>query len=181
MTGSLGKRYARALFGLAKEANALDVTAEELKRATLTFDDPALRAIVQSPAVPATARLAVAKKVVEALAVSKTIGNLVALLAERDRLALLPDVSRWFQDLVDKQLGRARVVIRSAAALSAGEEREIVELARKITGRERVIASTEVDPTLLGGVVLDVEGTVYDGSLKSQLSRLAKGMASGGA
>jgi F0F1-type ATP synthase delta subunit len=56
----------------------------------------------------------------------------------------------------------------------------VVELARRLTGRREVLPTTEVDPELLGGVTLDIGGTVYDGSLKTQLARLTKDMAEGG-
>jgi len=118
--------------------------------------------------------------VAEALGLSPAVRNLIGLLAERDRLALLPDLARWYDTLLDDELGRTRVVIRSATALSAAERNELIELARHLTGHERILAATELDPELIGGVVLDVGGTVYDGSLRTQLARLTKEMAEGG-
>ena len=70
-------------------------------------------------------------------------------------------------------------MIRSATSLSAAEKNDLVELARHLTGRREVLAATEVDPELLGGVVLDIDGTMYDGSLRAQLARLSKQMAEG--
>src|SRR4029077_15864589 len=101
------------------------------------------------------------------------VANLIALLAERDRLTLLPDVARWYETLLDARIGRARVRIRSAMPLSAGDKNDLVELARRLTGRREVVAATDVDPELLGGVVIDAGGTVYDGSIKAQLERLS--------
>jgi F-type H+-transporting ATPase subunit delta len=71
--------------------------------------------------------------------------------------------------------------MRSAAPLSIAEKNELVELARRLSGRREILTTTEVDPELLGGVVLDLGGTVYDGSVKTQLARLTKEMAEGGA
>jgi F-type H+-transporting ATPase subunit delta len=179
--GRLAKRYARALLEIAREDGALEALGEELNRTVAAFEEPRLRPLVLNPVIDAGARLQTAKAVAAALRVSKTVENLVGLLAERDRLGILPDVARWYEALVDADLGRARATIRSAAPLGAGERTELIELARRITGRREVIAATEVDPELLGGVVLDVGGTVYDGSLKTQLARLMKDMAEGGA
>jgi F-type H+-transporting ATPase subunit delta len=181
VNGRLAKRYARALLELAREGGTLEASGEELARAVAAFDEPMLRPLVLSPVIDATARLGTAKAVVAALRVSKTVGNLLDLLAERDRLAILPDVARWYEALLDDQLGRARVAIRSASPLSAAEKSDLVELARRLTGRREVIAVTDVDPELLAGAVLDVGGTVYDGSLKTQLARLMKDMAEGDA
>jgi F-type H+-transporting ATPase subunit delta len=178
---SLGKRYARALLGLATEGGSLEPTGEELARAAATFEEPRLRPLVLSPAIDRAARLRNTKAVAEALKVGPYVRNLIALLAEGDRLVVLPDIARWYDALVDARLGRARVTIRSATALSASEKTELVDLARRLTGSRNVIASTDVDADLLGGVVLDVGGTVYDGSVKTLLARLSKEMAEGGA
>ena len=180
MTGRLAKRYARALFELARESETLELSAEELARTVAAFDEPRLRLLVLSPAIAGNVRVNTARSVAEALGVSKSLANLVALLAERDRLPILPDIARWYEGLVDEALGRARVTIRSAAPLSITERNEVIELSRRLTGRREIIAATEVDADLLGGVVLDVGGTVYDGSVRTQLARLTKEMTEGG-
>jgi F-type H+-transporting ATPase subunit delta len=180
MSGRLGRRYARALFELAREERNLQGCGEELARAVTAFEEPRLRPVCLSPALPRSTRLRNTQQVIAALGLSKTVGNLIALLAGRDRLALLPDVARWYEVMLDDELGRARVAIRSAAPLGAAQRSEVVELARRLTGRGEVLATTEVEPDLLGGVVLDVGGTVYDGSLRAQLVRLSKEMAERG-
>jgi F-type H+-transporting ATPase subunit delta len=181
VNGRLGKRYARALLELARGEDALTTAGDELARAVAAFEEPRLRPLLLSPAIDAATRLGTARSVVGALGLSKTVGNLIVLLAERDRLPILPDVGRWYEELLDEELGRARVVIRSAAPLSGVERTALLELARRLTGRREVIATSDVDPELLGGVVLDAGGTVYDGSLRTQLVRLSKEMAEGGA
>jgi F-type H+-transporting ATPase subunit delta len=180
VTSRLGKRYARALLALAREEGTLEATAEELNRAAGTFDEPRLRPLVLSPVIDAGARRRTAKGVAEALGLSPTVRNLIGLLAERDRLAILPEIVRWYDTLLDDELGRTRVGIRSATALTAAERNELIELARRLTGREKILAASELDSELIGGVVLDIGGTVYDGSLKTQLARLTKEMAEGG-
>jgi F-type H+-transporting ATPase subunit delta len=179
--GSLPKRYARALLELVRADDAAAAAGDELGQAAAAFSEPRLRPLVMSPIIDAAARLKIVKAVVAALGLSKAVGNFVALLAERDRLSILPDVARWYDALLDEELGRARAVIRSAAPLSPAERSALVELARRLTGCREVIATTSVDPELLGGVVLDVGGTVYDGSVQTQLVRLSKEMAEGGA
>ena len=180
MTSRLGKRYARALLDLARAAGTLEATGEELARAAATFEEPRLRPFLTSPAIDTAIRRTTAKSVITALGVSKVVGNTIALLADRDRLGILPDVARSFDQLLDDELGRARVTIRSATPLNVAEKNDLIAVARRITARQNVLASTEVVPDLLGGVVLDVSGTVYDGSVKAQLARLTKDMAGGG-
>lgn len=181
MTGRLGKRYARAVLELVRQAGALEATGEELARAVAAFDEPRLRPFLLSPAIDRSVRQRTAQAVVAALGVSKVVSNTIALLADRDRLAILPDVARWFDQLLDDELGRARVTIHSAAPLSVAEKNDLVAVARRLTGRQNVLAAIEVDGELLGGVVLDIAGTVYDGSVKAQLAHLSKDMAGGAA
>jgi F-type H+-transporting ATPase subunit delta len=177
----LAKRYARALLELARENGTLEASGEELVRAVAAFDEPRLRLLVLSPAIDTDARVQTAKAVVSTLGISRIVANLIALLGERDRLVILPEVARWYESFIDEELGRARITLRSAAPLSIGEKNELVELARHLTGRREIIATTEADAELLAGVVLDIGGTVYDGSVRAQLARLTKEMAEGGA
>jgi len=181
MNGRLAKRYARALLDLAREADALEAWGTELTRAAAAFSEPRLQPILLSPAIDGAARRRTARAVADALALPPIVRNLILVLADRDRLALLPDVARWYDQLLDDAVGRARVTIRSAVALAAPEKSALVDLARRLTKSREVLATSEVDPELLGGVVLDVGGTVYDGSVRSQLARLGKEMAEDGA
>jgi len=181
VSGSIERRYARALFGLARAAGALDAAGEELTRAAATFAEPALRNVVLNPGIGARARRAIVGTVVARLGLSPIVGNLVRLLADRERLAILPNVAREYDVLVDHELGRARVSIRSATPLSDGQRAELERVAQRITGSQQIVVSTGVDSELIGGVVLDAGGTVYDGSVKTQLARLARTMAGEGA
>ncbi len=181
MTGGLARRYARALLDLAREAGSLDATGEELVAVAAAFDEPRLRAVVLNPAIESGARHKVVGGVVDALGASPSIGNLVRLLADRDRLAILPQVAQAYGALVDAEVGRTRVRIRSAAPLGPAEQEELTNLARRLVGGGEVIVTTEVDAELLGGVVLDVGGTVWDGSVRTQLESISKEMAGSGA
>lgn len=177
MIGRLARRYARGLLSLTREDGTMEAAGDELAAAALTFDESRLRAVLLSPAIEADQRRKIAGRVVSALGVSRLVGNLLRLLADRDRIALVGEVARSYQSLVDDELGRLRVTIRSAAPLGPTERDEIIDLARRIAGRQNIIATAEVDSALLGGVVLDVAGTVYDGSVRTQLRRLSRDMA----
>lgn len=175
----LARRYARALLSLTRET--ADATSDELARAAAALEEPRARLVLLSPVIDAAVRVRTARQLAEALRLSPMVANLIGLLAERDRLAILPDTARAYDELVDEQLGRVRAVIRSATPLSGAEKTELTELARRLTGKREVVATTEIDPDLLGGVVLDIAGTVYDGSLRAQLLHLSRQMATSGA
>ena len=180
MTGNLARRYARALLDLAREAGTLDASGKEVADAAAVFSEPRLRAVVLNPAIEGGARRRIVGEVVAALGVSSHVGNLVKLLADRGRLQLLGEVSQAYEALVDHELGRTRAHIRSAAPLGAAEKTELTELAKRLVHTNDVIMDTEVDPELLGGVVLDIGGTVWDGSLRTQLARMSTQMAESG-
>jgi F-type H+-transporting ATPase subunit delta len=101
----------------------------------------------------------------------------VKLLAERDRLSILTEVAQAYEALVDAEVGRTRVRISSAIPLGAAEKTELTEMAKRLAGAAEVVVTTAVDSELLGGVVLDIHGTVWDGSLRTQLARIGKEMA----
>jgi F-type H+-transporting ATPase subunit delta len=177
VNGGLGRRYARALLELAQEAGTAAPVGDDLARLAAAFEDPSLQAVVSSPAIAGAARRKVVADVVAAVGVSKLVANLVGLLADRGRLLVLPDVARSYERLLDQRLGRARVRIASAVALTPAQKAELTDLAKRLTGRQDVIVTTAVDADLLGGVVLDAGGTVYDGTIRTQLVRLSKEMA----
>jgi len=181
VTGRLARRYARALLDLAHADGTLEATGEDLARGAAAFAEPRLRAVVLSPAIDGVVRGRIASEVIAGLGVSRTVASLLRLLAQHERLRLVGEVAKAYEALVDEQLGRARVLVRSAVALAAGERAELTELARRLTGRREVLLTTEVDPELLGGVVLAAGATVYDGSIRTQLLRFGREIAERGA
>jgi F-type H+-transporting ATPase subunit delta len=181
VTGGLARRYARALLELAREAGSLTDSGEELAAVAAAFEEPRLRAVVLNPAVDAGARRKIVAGVVDAMGLAAHVGNLVRLLADRDRLTQLSQVSQAYDDLVDAEVGRSRVRIRSAAPLGPAEKAEVTELAKRLVGAKEIVVTTDVDAELLGGVILDAGGTVWDGSVRTQLARIAKEMAGSGA
>jgi F-type H+-transporting ATPase subunit delta len=166
---------------LARERGALASVGEELARAAAVFSQDDLKGLVLNPGIEAAARRNIVAQVVERLELSPTVGDLIRLLAARDRLAVLPDVARAYERLVDRELGRARVTIRSAEKLEQEQLTSLEALAKRLTGASLIVVSTKVEPELIGGVTLAVGGTVYDGSVKTQLERLADKMVRAGA
>jgi len=181
VSGSLGRRYAQAVIKLARERGALASVGEELARAAATFSQEDLKGLVLNPGIDAAARRNIVGQVVERLELSPIVGDLIRLMAARDRLAVLPDVARAYERLVDRELGRARVTIHSAAKLEQEQLMALEALAKRLTGASLIVVSTKVEPELIGGVTLAVGGTVYDGSVKTQLERLADKMVRAGA
>jgi F-type H+-transporting ATPase subunit delta len=170
---AVSRRYARALFALAKEAGTVSPTAAELERVATLAAELSVSAVLRNPLLSPAHRLEFAQTLARESAASPLLIHFVCLLADHQRLAELPAIHQYFQNLLDQELGRVRVTIRSPGALTPQQQSDLVATFTKITGKQ-VIPTIAVDPDLLGGVVVEAEGKVYDGSVRTQLDRLAK-------
>ncbi|MGE3469409.1 MAG: ATP synthase F1 subunit delta [Vicinamibacterales bacterium] len=165
-------RYAKALLDVASD-QAADIERGLTALNTLVHEHAELRQALQSPSVSATAKRGVVTAVAERLGIATTGVRLLQLLAERDRLGLLDDLLEAYRDLLLDRQQIVKAEVRSATALSPDAMRAVEERLGAITGK-RVAVHAVVDPDLLGGVVASVGGTVYDGSVRTQLEKLRK-------
>jgi F-type H+-transporting ATPase subunit delta len=165
-------RYAKALFDVALKEGGLDQADRDLSAfADLFHHNTELRKALVSPAVPVTAKRKVIDQLLSRTELTGPTAKLVALLAERDRLELLPELAVAFQErLMDhRQIVRAEIV--TAAPISDDRVASLQKQLARVTGRT-VTMSTRVDPALIGGVVAKVGTTVYDASVATQLAKM---------
>jgi len=166
-------RYARALLDVAIKENAnLEQVDVDLAGFAALFDHhPALAKVLLNPAVPAPRKRAAVADLLARAKVSPIVAKLMLLLAERDRLVLLPDLVAAYRDrLMDyRQVVRAQVT--TAAPIDAARVQQIQSGLAKATGRT-VDIETKTDPAIIGGLVARVGSTVYDASVVRQLERM---------
>src|SRR5665213_2657078 len=168
-------RYARALFDVAlkEKVNLDEVEARLAAFVDLFTTFPLLEKVLVNPAVPTPRKRATVTELLTHMTVTPVVGKLLVLLAERDRLVLLPDLLEAYRlRLMDHQ-HVVRAQVTTATALSAERTGTIEKELAKATGR-RVLLSTRVDPAIIGGLVTRIGGTIYDGSLTGQLARMKK-------
>ena len=170
------RRYAKALLSLAQEQEAGEIIGSQLAQVAQLFTDPELAKILTLPALPLRARQSIVQQVISQAAPHDTFVKFLRVLADNNRLRDLVDIDRAYQRLLDKVLGRIRAQIRSAAALSEEEAQTITAAFSRLT-KKTVEASFAVDTELLGGIIVEVEGQIYDASLKTQLARLESQLA----
>jgi F-type H+-transporting ATPase subunit delta len=174
------RRYARALFDVSqREADLQRVGQEIAAFARLVRDHAELEQALRNPAVPAPRkRLTVAAILKLAGPTEPVVEKLLLLLAERDRLVLLPDLVEAYQErlLAHRRIVRAEVT--TAVPLPAGRAQALRDSLARATGRE-VLLESRVDPGLVGGVVARVGSIVVDGSVARQLERLKERLAGG--
>ena len=173
MSGAVSRRYAKALFALAKDSNTLQPTADQLLRLAAIAADATLGPVLRSPLLSLTRRHELADMLARELTLADMLARFLRLLADHQRLGELPAIADRYQQLLDTEVGRVRLTVRSAAPLDAKQEADIVSTFATLTGKQ-VVSRVVVDGDLLGGVVVEVEGKVYDGSVRTQLARLSQ-------
>jgi F-type H+-transporting ATPase subunit delta len=168
-------RYARALFDVAlKEQADLDRIDRELAQFAALMDGHAtLGKVLLNPAVPAPRKRAAVLELTSRAGVSPIVGKLLVLLAERDRLVLLPELGAAYRDRVMAYRNVVRAEVTTASDLSPERARQIEQGLAGVTG-QAVTVETRVDPGIIGGVVARVGSVVYDASVTRQLERMKK-------
>jgi len=176
MNVAVARRYARAIFALAQEQKQLEAVAEEVGRAAAIAGDPEVRRVLRNPLLSAARRSDIAQLVIDDVKPSDLVERFLRVLGDGRRLDELPDINRHFQALLDANLGRVRVAVRSARPLDKAQQDNVVAAFATLTGKD-VIPAIAVDSDLLGGIVVEAEGRVYDGSVKTHFARIAKELA----
>jgi F-type H+-transporting ATPase subunit delta len=168
----LAERYALALFDLADERKALDAVASDLRILRgLLRDSVDLTRLIRSPVLSRAEQGKALAAVAQAADLSALTRNFLGLLAQNRRLFALPSIIDSYLARLAERRGEvtARVVV--AQALSAEQRAAVDEQLRKAVGR-KVAVDVEVDPSLLGGVIVKLGSRMIDASLKSKLYRL---------
>ena len=175
-SGSVARRYAKALFGLALESGRVEAWSGALASlAEVLHETPDVAEALCDPVHTRDERRGVAQRIAEALKLEREPANLLLLLAERNRLDRTADVLRAFGELADTHLGRLRARLTSAVPLAPDA---VDALAGKLSDMTKatVILERQVEPALLGGVVAQVGSLVYDGSVRTQLEDLRRSL-----
>lgn len=166
------RRYARALFALARERDAIEDTRRALlELEALLRDSSELRQALFRPLFPAAERRAVVQRVVERLGSGAALGNFCAFLVDQRRIIDLEAIREEYERLADSAAGRIQAEVVSASPLSADQQQRL-ERALAARSGQQVELRLRVDPALLGGAVASIGTLVFDGSLRTQLSQL---------
>lgn len=175
LQGSIARRYAQALFDLAREKGVIDTQESELKQALGIFaENPSLQSTFVSSQTSSNMKLEVIDRVFSSF--SEMTRGFLALLVRKHREGVFGGAVQAFSRLADQARGVLEVEARSAVPMEPGELKAIED--RLIQGGARSVRfSTQVDPDLIGGVVLSVGDRLYDGSVRTRLKRLKQLLA----
>ncbi len=177
--GALARRYARALLDIGKdEGQARRIFGEVEAFHTLVSANPMLREAMEAAHINRRDKHAALDGVLLPAAVLPSTGNFLRLLVDKGRMNILPQILVELRRLVEEMEGIERIEIVVPMALSAGQKDTLRTALAKQTGKTIELEET-VDPAVLGGMVVKVGSTVYDGSIRTQIEQLKENLQKG--
>lgn len=169
----LARRYAKAIFSLGKEQGKTEEYSDMLGALAGLYADGAAGVgdAVTNPLYPLDVRQKVMAKIAGSMQADAIMTSFLNLLIEKKRADILPDIAEAMQGMVDKDQNISHGSIISAVELDNTLLEKIQATLEKLTGN-KVILETQVDPSIIGGILAKVGDLVLDGSIKTQLNGL---------
>lgn len=169
---SASLQYANALADVALQQGAADPALKQLNDFASAYAESAeLRNFLASPAVTTKEKHAVAEKLSARLGASRVLRNFLFLVIDHRRTLMIPELAEAFQAVIRERQGVAEAEVTSAVELTAAQKKTLGQSLEKKTGK-KIEANYSVDDGLLGGVVVRIGDTVYDGSLRHRLNEM---------
>jgi F-type H+-transporting ATPase subunit delta len=173
----VAKRYALALFQIAKETSALGVIEEELRVVKEVVQyNPDLKVVLSSSKLSKEEK----KEIIKAAFISVNVNvlNTLLILIDRHREDQIVDVANEFLELANNEMGIAEAKVYSTRELTDAEREGISSVFAKKVGKKSLKIENIVDSNLLGGIRLRIGNRIYDGSLRGKLDRLERKLLS---
>lgn len=172
----VAKRYARALFALAKELNKIDIIENELIQIVkFVNEDAQFRKFLYHPNIQSNKKVSLIKELFEGK-ISNTLLNTLVILVENRRIELIADLVSDYVKLANNELNQAQAVIYSSHPIQESELKTIVHKFSQLTGK-KIRAEVRIDKTLFGGIQVRIGDRLYDGTISGKLKQLAKTLA----
>jgi F-type H+-transporting ATPase subunit delta len=174
---SATQQYATAFADIAFEQGAVEPVMKQLNEFQAMYASSAeLRNFLSSPAVTREAKHRVIEKLLGRGGASKILRNFLFVILDHQRTGILPEIVAAVQEVIRKRQGIVEAHVSSAIELTSPQKAELAFTLERMTGR-RLEASFSLEPGLLGGAVVRVGDTIYDGSLRTQLNELRARLA----
>jgi len=174
---SASLQYATALADIALEQGAAEPVKKQLEDfGAAHAESGELRNVLSSPAVERTEKHGVIEKLAARLGASRIVRNFLFVVVDNQRTHLLPEILQTFEDVIRQRQGVAEAEVTSAAELTAPQKKQLQETLERLTGR-KIQAKYSLDPALLGGAVVRIGDTIYDGSVRNRLNQMRARLA----
>jgi F-type H+-transporting ATPase subunit delta len=177
MAAVLG-RYARAYaeVTVTHKLNPEKTVAEFQQMADVVNSSRELRNVLQNPAVSREQKLNLLDSIIQHIGASKMLRNFLAVLIDHRRIGNIGDLLEQFKRELDRRMGIADAKVSSVRELSSAEKKSLEQQLAVLTGKV-VRATYSQDAALLGGVLVRVGSTIYDGSVQGRLQRMRQELA----
>jgi len=173
---TLARRYAQALVEIGQEQDALDTYGQNLADLTQLMEtSKAFREVLVNPVFTKEDKKGIAASVLEKTGTDPMVVNFIGLLIDKKRIDQLIGIEQAFRERVDEIRGITRGEVSSAEKLEDGDLNQVKEALSKISGKQ-VILTTQVDPSLIGGLTARVGDMVFDGTILTQLNQLKESL-----
>lgn len=174
----IATRYVTALFDLAQAQSKQDVVASELQYlATLMVESADFRNLCNSPAISVANKAEAVAALCKQAKASDLTAQFVGVLAQNQRLAVLPQIAEQFQLALRNSRNEVVAIVESASPLDAAVEKELVQNLSQYTGKKVILQQVQ-KPEVLGGLRVRIGGMLIDASLAGKLDRLARTLRS---
>jgi len=174
----VAERYARAIFELGVEAGQVVALSEQVRSFADTYAaSRELQAVLDNPMVELEKRQAILADIAGKVGLSGVGLNAIRMLADRNRLASLPEIARRLASLADEKAGVVRAVVTSAGPLPESFYERLMKELESATSR-KVAIDRQQDPSLIAGVVTRIGDNTIDGSVKGRLAEIERQLSS---
>jgi len=175
----VAQRYAAALADVVLEHKESQPVGAGLSAFLQGWQEsPDLRNVLLSPGVSYEAKHVLLDKLGEAMQLAPTALNFIHVVLQHRRLEALPEIRNEFEEELRRRLGMALAEVSSAAEMNEQEKSELQSALEKLTGK-RIEANYRVDAGLIGGAMVRIGSTIYDGSVRERLNRLQTRLEAG--
>ena len=172
--GSSARRHAQAVFQIAQEQDNLEKWQADLEELASAFGDPDLSRVLESPKVRPDQKQDLAAQRLAGL--DPLARNLASLLVSKGRVALAAGIAAEYRDLLDDYRGVGNAEVTTAVVLDPEAEKRIADQMSEATGKQIQLTS-QVDPNIVGGIVIKIGDRLIDGSTKTKLSAMRSALA----
>lgn len=179
MKHPVSRRYARAFLDIGIErGNYLELQSQLREFADAYKTSEPLRLVISNPSIKVAERREVIRKVAAKAGWDQVLTNFALLLLDKDRVEFIEHIAEEFDVLVDQHDGNVRAHVTSAKPLKDSQIASLQGAISRMTGKN-VLLETDTDSDLIGGLVTRIGDTVYDGSVRTQLSTLRESILEG--
>lgn len=177
LKGAIGRRYAGAIFDIARKQNTIDRTLEDVQEIAKVFSNHKVAFLLNEPKVPARRKEAAIRQAL-ASKVLPTSLNLALLVVQRELVDAMQNIANELEKLVLDYKNEAKAEVATAAPMDEVQRNAVKQALERRTGKT-ILMQTKVQPEILGGVVARVGDQVIDGSVRYRLSALRQQLLKG--